>query len=44
MPQEGSLTITVKKEIYSLAQKLADKENRSVANYVTNLILRESKK
>lgn len=41
MPKPGQATVTIRQEVYNLAHKQAVKEKRSVANYVTKLILED---
>ena len=38
MPKPGQKTITVSKTIYNLAKNLAEKENKSVAGKVSEII------
>ena len=42
MPKEGQKTVTIKEETYEEAQKKAKKKKKSVAAFVTDLILREA--
>jgi len=44
MPQEGQKSVTLKEDIYKIAEKFAKKEDRSVSNYIEHLILMVSKK
>ena len=39
MPKQGQKTITVRKDTYQLAEKKARKQKKSVAEFVTGLIL-----
>ena len=41
MPQQGQKTITIKDDVYEVAVKNADRQKRSIANYVSKLILED---
>jgi hypothetical protein len=39
MPQKGQRSITIKDTVYTMAEDMATTDNRTVANYVKNLIM-----
>jgi predicted CopG family antitoxin len=43
MPKPNQKTVTINKETYSLAEKKARKQKKSVAGFVSELILEKSK-
>jgi len=43
MPQPGQKTVTLNKDVYEKAKKKADKQNKSVAGFVTDLIEQKTK-
>jgi len=44
MPKPGQKTITVSEATYSIAEEHAKEENKSVAGYVTDIIVKNSNK
>lgn len=44
MPGKGQASITISEAVYKIAANKADKEKRSVANYLTKLILEDNGK
>jgi len=44
MPQEGQKSVTLNEKVYEMVEEEAKKQNKSVAGFVTDLILDNCKK
>ena len=43
MPHKGQKCITIPKHVFEIAKKMAEKEGKSVAGFITELVLKKAK-